>query len=142
MCGAMVDVFTKEKRSWVMSRIKGKGTKIEKLFERELRKNKIKFKKYPKILKKGNPDFLIWKVAIFIDGCFWHGCPKHYRSPKSKKGYWIPKIEDNMKRDIEVNKNLRKMGYKVVRFWEHDARRNPDKLVNRVRKYVETVETA
>jgi len=131
----MADIFTKEKRSWVMSRIRGKETKIEKIFEKEMRKNKIRFKRYPKILKKGNPDFLIGKIAIFIDGCFWHKCPRHYREPKSKKKYWLPKIEENVRRDREVNRQLKKMGYKVVRFWEHDVRRKADKLASRISKY-------
>lgn len=115
-----------------MSRIRGKNTKIEKMFEKKLEENRIKFKKYPKILKKGNPDFLIGKIAIFIDGCFWHKCPIHYREPKSKKKYWLPKIEDNVKRDKEVNKQLRKMGYKIVRCWEHDVKKNSDKCIRKI----------
>lgn len=129
----MTDVFTKEKRSWVMSRIRGKNTKIEKLFEKKLKENRIKFKKYPKILKKGNPDFLIGKIAVFIDGCFWHKCPLHYRAPKSRKKYWLYKIQQNVKRDKEVNKQLRKTGYKVVRFWEHDISKNPDTCIRKVK---------
>lgn len=134
----MTDIFTKEKRSWIMSRIRGRNTKMEKLFEKKLRENKIRFKKYPKILKKGNPDFLIDKIAVFVDGCFWHKCPIHYREPKSKRKYWLPKIEENVKRDKEVNKSLRKMSYKIVRLWEHEVKKNPDRCMKKIRTAIKS----
>ena len=114
----MADIFSKEKRSWVMSRIKGKNTKIEKLFEKALRKEKIKFKKHFKML--GNPDFVTpeKKVAIFIDGDFWHGYDFEKRKNKLPN-YWKKKIKRNIDRDKRTNKELRKSGWKVVRIWEH-----------------------
>jgi DNA mismatch endonuclease (patch repair protein) len=129
----LVDVFTKKKRSWIMSRIRGKDTKIEKFFERKLRFNKIKFQKYPKILKGGNPDFLIGNIAVFIDGCFWHKCPIHYREPKSKRKYWLPKIEDNARRDKEVTRTLKKKRYKVIRFWEHNVLKNSNICIKKIK---------
>jgi DNA mismatch endonuclease (patch repair protein) len=68
----------------------------------------------------GKPDFVFpkAKVAVFVDGCFWHGCPKCYRAPKSNVPYWRLKIERNRKRDLKVNRELRKRGWVVLRFWE------------------------
>jgi len=120
-----------------MSRIRGKNTKMEISFAKKLKSYGIKFRKYPKILKKGNPDFLIDKIAVFIDGCFWHKCPLHYREPKSKRKYWLPKIEENVKRDRIVNRSLKKMGYKVVRFWEHEIKKNPDRCINKIKQTME-----
>lgn len=114
----MPDVFTKEKRSWVMSRIKGKDTEAEKNVEIWLKSNKIKFEKQFNI--PGKPDFVITKrnIALFVDGDFWHGY--NYESRREKlNGYWRNKIENNMKRDKIVNKKLRLLGWKVVRIWEH-----------------------
>lgn len=124
----MSDVFTKKKRSWIMSRIKSKNTKIENTFAKKLRKLNIKFIRHPKIY--GNPDFLIGNtLVIFIDGCFWHKCPYHYKEPKSKKKFWVQKIESNVERDRNVTKNLRKDGYKVLRFWEHKIEKQSEKCI-------------
>lgn len=114
----MVDVFSKEKRSWVMSRIRGKDTKIERLFESWLRKEKTKFSKHYKII--GNPDFAIpnKKIAIFIDGDFWHGYNFKKRERKLPK-YWKKKIKRNMERDKRTNRKLKRLGWKVIRIWEH-----------------------
>ena len=60
------------------------------------------------------------KIAIFIDGCFWHGCPLHYVKPRTNAQYWLPKIERNIERDLENTHRLEDAGWTVVRFWEHD----------------------
>lgn len=60
------------------------------------------------------------RVAVFIDGCFWHGCPEHYRPPKSNTDYWVPKIEGNRARDQAVTEALQAAGWRVLRFWEHE----------------------
>jgi DNA mismatch endonuclease (patch repair protein) len=132
----MTDVFTKKKRSWVMSRIKNKNTKIENLLASKMSENDIGFKRYPKIF--GNPDFMIKnsKIVIFIDGCFWHKCPIHYREPRTKKEFWLPKIKKNVKRDKEVNKHLKKEGYHVIRFWEHDIEKNSDKCIGKLLNFI------
>ena len=131
----MADVFTKKKRSWVMSRIRSKNTKMENLLAEELKKAKIKFKRYPKIY--GNPDFLINKnIVVFVDGCFWHKCPIHYKEPKIRKKFWIPKIRQNVKRDEKVNKKLKEEGYKVIRFWEHEIEKNIGKCIKRIQNNI------
>lgn len=60
------------------------------------------------------------RVAVFIDGCFWHGCPMHFVPPKSNADYWGPKIAGNMKRDLLSSERLRNAGWQVLRFWEHE----------------------
>jgi DNA mismatch endonuclease (patch repair protein) len=60
------------------------------------------------------------KIAIFVDGCFWHGCPKHGRTPKKNKGYWASKLALNAQRDERNNEALRRAGWAVLRIWEHD----------------------
>jgi DNA mismatch endonuclease (patch repair protein) len=119
----MSDIFTKEKRSWVMSKIKSKWTKQEVMAHNYLKGKRIKYKMHPKM--EGNPDIIIpdKKVAIFLHGCFWHKCPLHYRPPKSRRKYWLPKIEKNALRDNNNIKLLKKSGWKVVVIWEHDIKK-------------------
>ena len=65
---------------------------------------------------------IAWKgrrIAVFIDGCYWHGCPEHSSTPKINTAYWAPKIENNRRRDVETDGHLREMGWTVLRFWEH-----------------------
>lgn len=61
------------------------------------------------------------RVAVFIDGCYWHGCPEHYVSPKTNSGYWSEKVLRNMARDRDTDEQLVKAGWLVLRFWEHEA---------------------
>lgn len=61
------------------------------------------------------------KVAVFIDGCYWHGCPEHYVSPKTNPGYWSEKVARNMARDRDTDQRLEEAGWLVLRFWEHEA---------------------
>ena len=70
----------------------------------------------------GRPDFIFRRarLAIFVDGCFWHGCPKHGRRPGSNRAYWLPKLRRNRERDIAVKRSLRSAGWTVIRLWEHD----------------------
>jgi DNA mismatch endonuclease (patch repair protein) len=114
----MADVFSKAKRSQIMSRIKYKDTKPELYFSKILKINKLKYKDHPKIF--GMPDFYIptMKMTIFIDGCFWHGCNKCFKTPLTNRDFWLKKITNNMKRDRSVNIKLRKLGYHIMRIKE------------------------
>lgn len=118
----MPDVFTKAKRSEVMSKIRGKGNKdTEVALAKLFRANGITGwrRHYPII---GRPDFTFpkHKIAVFVDGCFWHGCPKHGVQPKGNKTFWLTKLEANKARDRKVNRLLRAIGWRVLRIWEHD----------------------
>ena len=72
------------------------------------------------------------RLAIFVDGCQWHGCPSCYRPPKSNAAYWREKLQRNRRRDRQVNRTLRGDGWTVIRIWEHQLRRNPQSAVQRV----------
>lgn len=117
----MTDVHDKKTRSFNMSRIRGKDTKPEILVRKFLFGKGFRYKLHDKTLP-GKPDIVLkkHKTAILINGCFWHGhrnC-KFFRMPKTKKRYWIPKIEHNMDNDIKNRRLLRKHGLKVVVIWE------------------------
>jgi len=77
----------------------------------------------------GKPDivFRAAKIAVFVDGCFWHGCPEHSTKPKTNSQFWSAKIKKNMERDKFVSENLSSDGWRVVRIWEHEIKSN---LVN------------
>src|SRR3990167_6022712 len=110
----MPDIFSKEKRSWVMSRIRSRWTAQEKKIHNYLKSRKIRHRMHPKI--PGSPDIIIpdKKIAIFLHGCFWHRCPKHYKEPKSNRKYWLPKIDKNAERDKKNIRLLKNSGWKVV----------------------------
>lgn len=131
----MTDVFSPEKRSWVMSRIRSKNTKIELKMEKILLEMKYSFEMHPKM--HGNPDFVLKrkKIIIFCDGDFWHGY-KYFDRKKPPKKFWRDKIERNMTRDARVSRKLRREGWSVLRFWEHDVEKNPDKCIRRIKKKI------
>lgn len=87
----------------------------------------------------GRPDvaFTRWKVAVFVDGCFWHGCPSCYRPPASNADFWSDKLIRNRTRDAEVTSGLETQGWTVVRLWEHEVRRDPAHCADRVRQALE-----
>ncbi len=125
----MADRIDKKTRSEIMSKIRSRNTKPEIILKKLLKGEGFVYQ--PKI--KGSPDFANKKkkIAIFVQGCFWHKCPKHYTEPASNKIYWIPKIKRNVERDRENVKILKKLGYKVIIIWEHeiDNKKFPVKLL-------------
>ena len=134
----MADIFTPEKRSWVMSRIRSKDTKIEKKMASMLRKNKIHYRRFPKVF--GSPDFVVEKkVIVFCDGDFWHGY-QYDKKKKLPKKFWRDKIERNMERDRKVSRTLRRDGWSVIRIWEHDIEKRPAACLRRIKKIIDPVE--
>jgi DNA mismatch endonuclease, patch repair protein len=133
----LTDIVSPEKRSWIMSRIRGKNTRIEITMERVLKKTKLKFEKHPKMY--GNPDFVNRrkKIIIFCDGDFWHGY-KYDTKKKPAKKFWRDKIEGNMKRDKRYTLKMRRDGWSVLRFWEHDIDKNPEKCLRRVDRKIKS----
>jgi len=120
----VADVLSPDSRSYCMSRIRGSGNRETELRMMELlRANHITGwrRRWPLL---GLPDFvfLASRVALFVDGCFWHGCPKHYIKPKNNRAFWKRKLDANRARDRQVNRELRRKGWRVVRIWEHDLR--------------------
>ena len=132
-----MDVLTKTARSRVMSRVRGSGNKgTELALIRVFRKQHITGWRRQQCVF-GKPDFVFreMRVAVFVDGCFWHRCPFHARDPKSNKRFWEKKLTTNKARDRLVNRTLRTHGWKVVRIWEHElARKNERRLLMRLRR--------
>ena len=165
----MPDVFTKAKRSEVMSRIRSRGNKDTELaLTRLLRANgisgwrrhvEIRGSAVTSVYDRRNagahraplqrtsrrdvptfrikPDFVFRRVrlALFVDGCFWHGCPKHATKPKNNGAFWRRKLSANQQRDQIVNRILRKAGWRVLRVWEHELmRKNETRLLHRIQR--------
>jgi DNA mismatch endonuclease (patch repair protein) len=128
----MVDKISKKKRSKIMSAIRSKNTKPELALRRALWAQGLRYRiHYGK--EKIDIAFPSKKVAVFVDGCFWHGCPQHSHIPKSNQKYWIPKLERNKERATLKNQRLKKQGWKVLRFWEHEID-NVESIVEEIKK--------
>ena len=137
----MADLWTKTKRSEVMSLVRARGNKATELvLVRLFRQYQIKgWRRH--VALPGRPDFTFRKprVTIFVDGCFWHCCPKHARIPKSNRAFWRCKFSLNARRDRVVTRILRRMGWRVLRIWEHALIRKREKLVvRRIQKALKT----
>ncbi len=137
----MPDVFTKAKRSEVMSRIRGRGNRATELaLAKLLRAAGITgWRRHVALL--GRPDFTFRKprVVIFVDGCFWHACPTHATMPANNRAFWRKKLTGNQTRDRLVTRTLRKNGWRVVRIWEHELRR-PARVLARLGRLLEMKE--
>lgn len=127
----MADVFDKETRSRVMSRIRRDKTKPELMLKERLRGTYLRYQ--PKM--EGKPDFASSKrkLAVFVDGCFWHKCPKCFKEPESNTDYWVPKIEKNVERDKTVTERLKRKGWIVLRFWEHQVKANSTECADKIK---------
>jgi DNA mismatch endonuclease, patch repair protein len=125
---------TKEQISFNMSRIRGKDTKPELVLRKALLKHGLRYQLYYSL--PGKPDIVLprFKLAVFCDGEFWHGrdFEKLKMELKRNRPFWIKKITDNVKRDKKINLQLRKMGWKVLRFWNKDIRKNTGKCVQKI----------
>jgi DNA mismatch endonuclease (patch repair protein) len=119
-----MDTFSRAERSRIMARVKSSGNKsTEAAFIALMKERGITgWRRHLPIF--GKPDFVFRKtrIAVFIDGCFWHGCPKHCRMPATNRDYWERKIGRNLERDKKVKRELRKAGWTVVRIWEHELK--------------------
>ena len=125
-----------------MAKVKSQGNKSTELKTiKFFRENGIKgWRRRYKLT--GNPDFVFPKsrLAVFIDGCFWHGCKEHCRIPESNSDYWVSKIDRNIKRDACVNYELSKKQWLVVRIWEHELQKNNYKeKIAKIKKIVEQI---
>ena len=125
----MVDVFTKAKRSEVMSRIRSKDTKPEKMIRSLLHRMGYRFRLHVKNLP-GKPDIVLpkYKTVIFVHGCFWHRHPKckYAYTPKSRIEFWGKKFADNIARLKIVKKELKHLQWKVFVIWECEIKSNSD----------------
>jgi len=117
----MIDVFLPEKRSWIMSLVKGKNTRPELIVRSLIHRMGYRFRLYQKILP-GNPDIILkrHKKVVFIHGCFWHGHKGCLRSkrPMTNRSFWNKKLSKNIERDKRQQKELHKLGWKTLIIWE------------------------
>jgi len=131
------DTVTPQQRSEIMRAVRSRGNKVTELaFLRLLRRHRITGWRR-QVRLTGNPDFLFReaRVAVFVDGCFWHGCPEHCRMPKGNRSYWMRKITGNRVRDRQVVRRLRMAGWRVLRVWEHELARSMEtRLLRRIRR--------
>ena len=131
----MADVLTREQRSYCMSQIKGRDTKPEVCLRRALWATGLRYRLNLKI--PGRPDLVFPrpKVAVFVDGCFWHACPIHCQLPASNAPFWQKKLKANARRDREVNRQLEELGWLVIRIWEHEIKEDLDGVAGRIFEY-------
>ena len=141
----VADVFTKEKRSEVMRRIRSKNTGIELDAKKMFREHGIRYRSHPKLF--GSPDFMLEGcLLLFCDGSFWHGRDwkrlKERLSSGSNPEYWVSHIGSNRKRDRRVNRVLREQGYVVLRLWDTDIKKRQGRCVSKIRRVLESAKSA
>lgn len=136
----MADTISPEARSNLMKRIRLRNTGPELTLRRKLWALGLRYRLTSKTPIPGKPDILFpgKKIAVFVDGCFWHGCPTHGHIPKSRREYWQPKISRTKQRDSETNSRLAQMGWQVFRFWEHEVQDDPAQCASLVEQAVKT----
>lgn len=128
-----MDCFSEEKRSAIMRAIGQKDTKPEIMLRKALWARGLRYRKHFKV-GRIRPDLIFRRnmVSLFIDGCFWHGCPRHYTEPATNSTFWREKIHRNQLRDKLVNETLESHGWTVIRIWQCEIYRELDKTVARI----------
>lgn len=134
----MTDVFSREKRSWIMSRVKGRNTKPEILVRSFIHRMGYRFRIHRRDLP-GNPDIVLpcHSKVIFVHGCFWHGHKSCLRSkrPSTNQIFWNKKLDGNIERDKQYRRELLQMGWKVFAVWECETR-TPLKLLRKLERFL------
>lgn len=133
----MPDRFSKEIRKKTMQAVKSKNTELENTVMKALWKRGIRFRRNVKSLL-GTPDIAIkkYKVVIFIDSCFWHGCEIHYKTPETNKEYWQQKIERNKNRDVKIIEYYTSRDWHLLRVWEHELKQDFEETIGRIVDFV------
>jgi DNA mismatch endonuclease, patch repair protein len=133
----MPDKFSPEVRSRIMSAIRSTGTKLEKIVMEEMEERGLEFARNVRKLF-GSPDLAFEddRIVIFIDSCFWHGCPLHYKRPKSNQEYWDEKYRRNRARDEKVNQHYEDLGWGLMRVWEHEIKEDFEKAMDEMEEFI------
>lgn len=128
-----MDNLTRAQRRKNMQNIRSANTGIEKKVRSTLHRRGLRFRKNDNRLI-GKPDITLpqYKLVIFLDSCFWHMCPYHHNIPQTNSNYWIPKLIRNKERAKEVNQQLKKEGWTVLRFWEHQVKNDFDSVIKKI----------
>lgn len=119
-------------RSRLLARVRREGTAPELMLRRQLHRAGFRYRlRYP---LPGSPDLVLVsaKLAVFVDGCFWHGCPDHGTTPKTNTSFWRAKIERNKERDKSVDRQLTSLGWTAIRVWEHEVTHDLERVVARI----------
>lgn len=132
----MPDRFPKETRSRIMSSIKG-VSKLEDRISRELWKQGLRYRRNQRRLY-GTPDFSIkkYKIVIFVDSCYWHKCPIHWKKPKSNIEFWENKFRNNVARDKRVTEFYETNGWNVLRIWEHEFKEDFEGAIEKIINFI------
>lgn len=135
----MADNLTPEQRHKNMTHIKSTNTKIEKDITKALWNLGYRFRKNVKGLP-GKPDIAIkkYKIVIFLDSCFWHKCPEHFKKPKSNLEYWEPKIKRNVERDAKINSYYQHKNWHILRIWEHEIKKDFDNTLLKIKVFIDS----
>lgn len=137
-----MDIKTPEERSKNMAAVKSRNTKPELRLRRAIWKAGLRYftaqgwTNLTGVFLPGSPDLIFpaSRIVLFVDGCFWHGCPEHYHAPEERKGFWAAKLKENLDRDRRVSVQLREKGWDVLRIWEHDLKTGPlNEIVHRLK---------
>lgn len=132
----MPETLRNEKRSLLMARVRRTGTEPELVLRKALWERGLRYRLKFKTKLPGSPDIIFpkQKIAIFVDGCFWHGCPIHGTSPKTNAEFWIAKIQRNKERDNNVDMQLLALGWSPLRFWEHEIKKDIQVVIKQIEK--------
>jgi DNA mismatch endonuclease, patch repair protein len=121
-----------------MSQIRGKNTEPEVRLRKFLWSHGIRgYRIHYSLLGKPDIVFTKKKIAIFVDGCFWHKCPVCFQEPETHKEFWMKKIGSNVERDLKNTRHLQEEGWTVLRFWEHEIRKTPDEVIEKILQFLE-----
>lgn len=130
-----MDVHSKRTRSFNMSKIRSSHTKPEMRLLEALSSRSVRgYRLHSKLLGRPDFEFRTVRTLVFVDGCFWHGCTtcSDGRRPRSNKIYWNPKLKMNRERDLRNTRRLRRAGWSVIRLWEHEVLRDPQRCAELV----------
>lgn len=132
----MVDNHTVEQRSKNMRAVKNKDTDLETALRKELWRAGLRYRVNYKML--GHPDIVFpgLKIAVFCDGCFWHGCPRCNEIPDQNQSFWLAKIKKNKQRDAFVTEELTKQGWLVLRYWGCEIKSDLNKVIEDIKYHI------
>lgn len=130
---------TSDKRSQIMRAVRGKGNKTtEKRLRAALIRNGVKGWRVNPKSTVGNPDFFFpsQRIAVFVDGCFWHACMRCGHVPNNNRSFWSIKLDNNRRRDRRINRQLRAQGIRVIRLWEHQLKSDLHASVKQIESHL------